>query len=345
MAGVFPASMDQLADLLDEATTAFAVFGHDIQGRYCRMAKLCHPDLFSAGLQQDKAAKVFRRLTVLRDAAMRAAHRHVVVSPKREYGLVTQLATGDLTDVYQAVAEGVRYVVKIARHESGNPLLATEARHLELLMTRSGGHRYREYLPHLIETFALSDAEGKRQANVSRHREGFYTLESVRRRHVSGLDPRHLAWIFKRMLEGIGFVQTCGLVHGAILPPHVSLHAENHGLQFLDWIHSVRTGNVVAFVPTAYRHWYPGEVLRRESTGPATDIFLAARCLIYAAGGDFVAGRWPASVPREMQRFVDTCLFASPRMRPQDAWKLHEEFDELLLRLFGPPKYHHLVMS
>ena len=77
----------------------------------------------------------------------------------------------------------------------------------------------------------------------------------------------------------------------------------------------------------------------------ATDIFLAAKCLIYVAGGDPVAGRWPDTVPLEMRRFVDTCLFAAPRMRPQNAWDLHEEFDELLVRLFGPPKYHRLVMT
>ena len=61
--------------------------------------------------------------------------------------------------------------------------------------------------------------------------------------------------------------------------------------------------------------------------------------------GALYAGRWPDTVPLEMQRFVDTCLFAAPRMRPQDAWDLHEEFDELLVRLFGPPKYHRLVMA
>jgi hypothetical protein len=52
------------------------------------MAKLCHPDLFPPGAEQDKATKVFRRLTELRDAAMQAATPRVVPSPTRQYGLV-----------------------------------------------------------------------------------------------------------------------------------------------------------------------------------------------------------------------------------------------------------------
>ena len=345
MSAAFPGTLDQLAALLERAATASEVFGHDTEGQYCRLAKLCHPDLFPSGPEQDKAAKVFRQLTELRDVAMQAATPQVIVSPSRKYGLVKQLATGDLADVHLAVADGGRYVVKITRPAGGNPLMAAEARHLKLLTTRCGDRRYREYLPNLVETFAVPGTGGDRQANVFAYREGFYALEALRRKHTPGLDGRHLAWIFKRMLAVIGFAQTCGLVHGAVLPPHVMLHAENHGLQLLDWIHAVRAGNVLTLIPTAYRDWYPSEVLRREPVGPATDIFLAAKCLIYVAGGDPIAGRWPDTVPLEMQRFVDTCLFAAPRMRPQNAWDLHEDFDELLVRLFGTPKYHRLVMT
>lgn len=236
-------------------------------------------------------------------------------------------------------------MLKITRPSGGNPLLVAEARHLNSLATRCGDRRYREYLPRLVETFNVAGTGGGQQANVFAYREGFYTLEAIRRKYKAGLSARHLAWIFKRMLAVLGFAQTCGLVHGAVLPPHVMLHAENHGLQLVDWIHAVRIGAGLTFIPTAYRDWYPDEVLRREAVGPSTDIFLAAKCLIYVAGGDPVAQRWPESVPPEIQRFVDSCLFAAQRMRPQDAWDLHEEFDELLVRLFGSPQYHQLVMS
>lgn len=341
MSDLNPTTLDELAVLLQRATTAQEVFGNDVEGRYRRFAMLCHPDRYPAGPEQEKAARIFRQLAQWREMAVPP---RAILSPSREYRVIERLASGDLADVYLAIADGSRYVLKIARPSGGNPLLATEARHLKSLVMRCGDRRYREYLPRLIETFIVP-GDGGRQANVFACREGFFTLEAIRRRHPAGLDARHLAWIFKRMLTVIGFAHTCGLVHGAVLPPHMMLHAENHGLQLLDWIHAVRIGACLAFIPTAYRDWYPREVLHREPVGPATDIFLAAKCLIYAAGGDPVAERWPDDVPQEMQRFLSTCLFAAPRMRPQSAWDLHEQFDELLVRLFGPPKYHRLVMS
>ena len=178
MSAVFPGTLDQLGDLLERAVTAFEVFGSDTDGQYCRLAKLCHPDLFPPGPEQDKAAKVFRQLTELREAAMQAATPQVVVSPSRKYGLVKQLAAGDLADVHLTVADGVRYVVKISRPAGGNPLMAAEARHLKSLTTRCGDRRYREYLPNLVETFAVPGTGGDRHANVFVYREGFYALEA-----------------------------------------------------------------------------------------------------------------------------------------------------------------------
>lgn len=99
MSAAFPGILDQLADLLERATIAAEVLGRDTEGQYRRLAKLCHPDLFPPGPEQDKATKVFRRLTELRDAAMQAATPQVVPSPTRQYELVKQLAAGDLADV------------------------------------------------------------------------------------------------------------------------------------------------------------------------------------------------------------------------------------------------------
>ena len=43
-----------------------------------------------------------------------------------------------------------------------------------------------------------------------------------------------------------------------------------------------------------------------------------------------------ADVPAPLRRFADGCCYAAPRMRPQDAWRLLAEFDELLENLYGP---------
>ena len=266
-------------------------------------------------------------------------------SLSRRYTLTNQLGGGDLADVYSAMADGHEYVVKIARPRAAGSLLLAEARWLSMLADKSGRRSYGEYFPRIVESLAAGIGGEPRRVNIFEHRPGYFTLKAVRKLHPTGLDARHLAWIFKRMLAALGFAHACGLVHGAVLPPHVMIHPENHGLQLLDWIHAVPVGRQLEIVPAAYRDWYPRESLDGETSGAATDIYLAAKSLIYLAGGDPIAERWPVAVPEPLRRFVNTCLYPAARMRPQDAWKLHEEFDELLLRLFGPPKYHRLVMA
>jgi hypothetical protein len=134
-------------------------------------------------------------------------------------------------------------------------------------------------------------------------------------------------------------------LHGAVLPCHVLIQAASHGLQLVGWSQSVEPGQPITALSTHYRDWYPPEVLKKQPATAATDLFMAARCLVYLAGGDPAINRMPDTVPAPLQRFVRTCLLASPRMRSTDAWKLHDEFDEMLQQLYGPPKFHELRMN
>ncbi len=123
------------------------------------------------------------------------------------------------------------------------------------------------------------------------------------------------------------------------------IHARGHGLQLVGWGQSVTAGRRIRTVAARYRDWYPAEVQIERPAGAATDLFMAARCLVYLAGGDPVTNRMPQTVPLPMRRFLATCLLESARMRPDDAWALLEHFDELLRALYGPPKFHELTLT
>jgi hypothetical protein len=266
-----------------------------------------------------------------------------VTSPKRTYTLRGLLAVGDAADVHLAAAGESLYTLKASRIPEGRLLLEREHKVLASLLTTAGDTTYHKYLPTLAESFPVSDRFAKR-INVFLHEPGFFSLEQVHEQHPA-LDGRHLAWVFKRLLTVLGFCHGRGTLHGAVLPCHVMLHAANHGLQLVGWGQSAPAGQPLAAVSTRYRDWYPPEVWKKQPATPATDLFLAARCLVYLAGGDPVADRMPDAVPVLMQRFVRTCLLHGVRMRPDDAWKLHDEFDELLRGLYGPPKFHSLIMT
>jgi hypothetical protein len=149
--------------------------------------------------------------------------------------------------------------------------------------------------------------------------------------------------MFKRMLAALGYAHRQGWINGAVLPPHLLFHAENHGLHLGGWIHAVRPGEPLTVVPAGFKEWYPPEAKHRAE--PATDIYLAAKSIVYLAGGDPLHNAFPDHVPAPMRLFFQGCLLESPRMRPADAWGLHEEFDELLIDLYGPPQYVMLNMT
>jgi hypothetical protein len=44
-------------------------------------------------------------------------------------------------------------------------------------------------------------------------------------------------------------------------------------------------------------------------------------------------------VPPALRRFAEGCRFAAPRMRPDDAWRLLTELDDLLRALYGPRRF------
>jgi serine/threonine protein kinase len=273
-----------------------------------------------------------------------------VTSPTRTYVLHRLLAAGDVADVHLApiwtdsrVEEGPEYLVKVSRVPEALALLDNEQTVLTDLLDAAGDTTYREYLPVLAEAFPAQDKFPK-WVNVFRYEPGFFTLEQIHARHPS-LDGEHLAWIFKRLLTVLGFSHRQGIVHGAVLPCHVLLSPANHGLRLVGWGQSVQTGGQVRVLVARCRDWYPPEVLNKQPVSPGTDLFLAARCLIYLAGGDPVRDRMPEAVPAPMRRFVKSCLLEGLRMRPDDAWQLQDEFDELLRHLYGPPKFQPLTMT
>jgi serine/threonine protein kinase len=355
-------TLDDLERLVREAIDPRDIFGDDVAGNLERYLGVCRPDRNPGEERRAEAvADALKRFASFTpedvraiagaEAVLRAidepverpeAPEVVIRSPKRAYTLVRRLAVGDLADVHIARAKGFEYVLKIARVREAARHLENEKDALTTVLRTAGDSHYRKYFPTLAESFPVKDVFPKR-VNVVVHDPRLYTLEEVHALHPS-LDGRHLAWIFKRLLTAVGFVHRCGLIHGAVVPAHVLVEPEGHGLRLIGWGHSVRKGERILTGPARYDSWYPPEVRRKEPAVPATDIYLAARCVLHLAGGDPVSQRMPAHVPREIELFVRSCLLEGTRMRPSDAWAALDQFDELLRGLYGPPKYHRLVM-
>ena len=302
--------------LIEAAAGPADLFHGDAARTYRRLAKLTHPD---AGAEDGRTDRAFARL-----ATLWQQHRG---------GSRPRIAAGDIASLYQ-VTDGV---LKLPRDPADNDLMDAERSALTRL--RVGGEaRLGAYFPRLIAAERHRDpATGDlRHAVILDSLDGFVTLADVRRAYPDGLDPRDATWIWRRLLVALGAAHRAGVLHGAVLPPHVMIHPAEHGLVLVDWCYSVsRPGGPIPAILERYRDWYPPEVLTKGAPATGTDIYLATRCMT-----DLMAG----SAPRQLTAFANGCAQPRCSRRPQDAWRLLGELDELLARLYGPRKFRPFAM-
>jgi hypothetical protein len=303
--------------LIESAGLPRDLFGADASRCYRRLARLTHPDACPGDA---RAAAAFARL-----AALWRRHASAL-------GPGSLLARGDIANIYRQQGG----LLKLARDPADNDLIDREAAALTRLRQRAEP-RHAAYLPVLAARQLVTDPRSgaERHGNLIGYLGGFRSLAEVRAARPGGLDPRDAAWMWRRLLVAIGVAHRAGVVHRAVLPEHVLIEPAEHGLVLIDWCYSGPPGTLLPAYVRQYRDWYPPEVFDRQPAGPDTDIWLATRCMTELAGG---------LLPQRLTSFARGCQLASPRHRPQDAWQLLAELDELLGRLYGPRRFRPFAM-
>lgn len=341
-------TIEEVESLLASTNDPKVIFGSsDPKKTFRSLISVVHPDHNDNNPLSVRLFKEINRLWDVKDAPL-----PTIKSPKRTYTIGKLIASGDVADIYHAEGASTstigmmpltnKYVLKISRIVNGHTLLDNEQKILTKFSLDARASAYSLLLPKLAESFLAKDKIQKR-VNVFVFEDGLYSVDEVLKAHPI-IDPRHLVWLFKRILMIIGFAHKHGIVHSAVLPEHVRIVPVNHGLQLIGWGHAVDTGGVVKTISAKYRAWYPPEVLKKQTVSAATDIFMAAKTMIYLAGGDPISNRMPDSVPSNMQRFLKSCTLEGQNMRPDNAWTLHDEFSDLAKLLYGPPKFVNLEM-
>jgi len=337
-----------------------------IKSGYRHFQKGLHPDRFQDDDAKQLATQAFTHLGVLHEQAQtairtgrygKAVQLAIVHTRKGEHRIIDQVGVGDLSTTYNAESmkggSTLASFCKVVNDPRNGDLVTNEARALKVLNGPDADQEWQPYVPQLIDSFIYVEAgKPRRQANVLNRLEGFYSLEEVRERFPNGLSPLHAVWIWRRLLMVLGFAHDNEIVHGAVFPRHVMILPEEHGLTLIDWSYASIAEDhkyqpLVAIV-NDHRDWYPEEVLAKKRPSPATDIALAARTMVWVMGGDPLTGNLPLSVPHQLRAFFKGCLLQSKSMRPQNAWLLFKEFDELLEDIGGeyfPRRFRELVLS
>ena len=362
---------DDTASAIEAASDYLKLFGPvpancapttHVSQSYRKMVRLIHPDYFRGTRQLARAEEVFKKLAGFYEEAEVAAKRGTYGqlnfvewrTRRAKHRVVNSLGSGDLCATYAAMSVNAQTgnecasFCKVAKGPADRDLLVTEATALKRLRSTlpTGPDDLRVFFPQLLDSFVHREhRKPDRHVNVLPLLEGFYTLGQVAEAYGARLQGVHMAWIWRRILWALGHAHQQGIVHGAILPEHIMVLPQQHGVLIVDWCYAsiVDDGGTqppLKAIVGAYKDWYPAEVFAKAAPGPATDIAMAARCMIKVTGGDPVSGNYPshAALIKPFRAFLRGCIGSHPASRPQDALHLLGEFDELLKGL-GKPYY------
>ena len=309
------------AKIVMSAKSASELFGKEPAKTYKKLIKLCHPDHNGNSIL---AVKVSARLNEL--------YAQLTTSVKiGKWTVQSPLSKGDICDVHKVYETGgepkiaeIYGILKVARSADDNDLLDREKEAIQHLHKEAKTHNYIRYVPSLLDSFEIGDC----RANVLSLANECYTLKQIKELFV-GVEPRHLIWMMNRLLSLLGYAHRCGIVHGAITPDHLMYRPSDHGLVLVDWTASVKADKT-DYIPYISKEWssfYPPEVFRKHCS-PATDIYMAMACI-----------EWAGSLPARFNGIRDLCLAGSPKSRPEDVWKVQEQWKALAEEEFGPPSF------
>lgn len=175
-------------------------------------------------------------------AQVTTAEGRVVMWRSQRLRVLLPLGQGTCSEVLLAERLGVapeRVTLKLARGDAHGEHLAREHEVLRALQAvRAPGAAYfSRRLPQPIGVGVVQGmADGERHALLLRHPPGHWgSLADVMLANPDGIDPRHAVWLWRRMLEVLGFVHSVGWTHGCLAPEHALVHPRDHGVLCIGW--------------------------------------------------------------------------------------------------------------
>jgi len=305
---------------------------------FIELARSTHPDTHPGDKAAEERFKIAaaaydvlsdpgRRAEYDKSRAARSSRR--LVTRSSTYAVAGLYKSGDLADLYDARrdADGKAVLLKVAREPSVNDLLTAESIRLRQLVPAGTepGSVVARYYPELIESFSV----GGRVVNVFTKLDEYASLRDVVASSDGGVAFEHGVWMFNRILEGLDRAHAAGLVYGAGVPSNVLvwLDPRGHLVKLADWGYGGLAGEKLKAAVPGQERFYPEGVLAGGPASPATDVYMAAKLVLYALRKD---------APEYVTSFLRGCV--SGRIR-QDAWHVHEELRDHMERHFGPKRF------
>lgn len=149
------------------------------------------------------------------------------------------------------------------------------------------------------------------------------------------LPQEHVNWIVSRLLEFcMQLHRHAGRVHLGLTPSQVMLVPETHGISVAGFYHTSDVNDKVSTISAAYRHWYPGQLLRDKKASENADLEMVKRLGVYLLGDR--SGLGTLLRKTHHREYIDFLLSSD-----DDSLECYEKYREMLDRNF-PSQFIHL---
>jgi hypothetical protein len=270
----------------------------------------------------------------------------------RHWTLERLIAHGDISDVY--TARLARWptelaIVKLLRNQEDAERFDNEWNALQILQQSDapGADTFVRLIPQpILHGDITAELLAGRRVNIFRWASGFHhTFDEVIRAYPRGIPPRASIWIWRRILEILSFIHASGMVHGAILPAHLLIQENEHGVRLVGYSFTGRFNEKLRNVSHEYEFFYPKQAQSQSIMTAQLDLAMSARCIVAILGGNPETASLPKTTPAPLVDIVQRIALSEPAgVTNEDAWTIREELGEIARNVFGPPQFTPIVM-
>jgi len=262
------------------------------------------------------------------------------------------IAHGDIADVY--TARLARWptelaILKLLRDRQDTGLFDNEWASLQALHNSDarGADTFTLLLPQpILHGDVAGGAFAGRRVSIFRWASGFYhTFDDVMRAYPQGIPPRASIWVWRRILEMLSFIHTAGMAHGAIVPAHLLVQENEHGVRLVGYSCSGPLGQKRGAAPPGCESYSPQPARSWSTLTAELDLVMSARCVAALLGGNPETAALPGPVPAPLAAIIQRAALAeSPAALATNAWTLREELGKVATQVFGAPQFNPIVM-
>jgi hypothetical protein len=270
----------------------------------------------------------------------------------RHWAVEKMIAQGELSDVYTgrlARWPTEMVILKVLRDQQGLDRFEDEWNVLQRLQKSDarGTGTFTRLIPQpIVHGDSTAGAFAGRRISIFRWASGFYhTFEEVIQAYPQGISPRASIWVWRRILEVLSFIHASGMAHGAILPAHLLVQENDHGVRMVGYGCAGPLNEKLCTVSPASESFYPKPAHSWSTLTAQLDLAMSARCIVAILGGDPETASLPAAVPAPLAGIVQRIALSKPDVTvSENAWAIREQLGKIATQVFGPPQFIPIVM-